>query len=95
MDFFAEKAQEDCYLAAHGYKTYAHLFYGQPQGPGEACFKDTACMNRLFQKPLDKPAYIVTKLHRAKTLEEMETLEEVGRKNGFVFFKRKALLPPG
>ena len=90
VEFFAEKADEDCYLAAFGYKTYAHLFYGQPQRPGDACFKDTACMNRLFFDPLDKPAYIVAKVHKAKTLEEMETLEEVGRKNGFVFFRRKA-----
>ena len=89
VDFFAEKADEDCYLAAFGYKTYTHLFYGQPQKAGDACFKDTACMNRLFYGPLDKPAYIVTKVHRAKPLEEMETLEEIGRKNGFVFFRRK------
>jgi len=89
VDFFAERAGEDCYLAAHGYKTYAHLFYGQPQGPGQACFKDTACMDKLFYEPLDKPAYIVTKVHKAGPLEEMETLEEIGRKNGFVFFRRR------
>lgn len=89
IEFFAEKAGEDCYLAAHGYKTYAHLFYGQPRGPGEACFKDTACMDKLFHEPLDKPAYIAAKVHKAGPLEEMETLEEVGRKNGFVFFRRR------
>lgn len=31
IDFFKEKNQEDCYKEVIGYKSYAHLFYGQRQ----------------------------------------------------------------
>lgn len=55
---------------------------------GDACFQDSDCMNRLLHEPLDKPAYIVTKIHKAKELEGISSLQEVGRQNGFVFYKR-------
>ena len=88
VEFFESKANEDCYLATYGYKSYVHLFYGQPQKQGRACFQDSACTNRLLEQPLDKPAYIATKIHKAKELEGILGLREIGRKNGFVFFKK-------
>ncbi len=86
--FFESKANENCYLATYGYKSYVHLFYGQPQRQGDACFQDSECTNRLLHEPLDKPAYIATKIHKARELENIPGLQEIGRKNGFVFFKR-------
>lgn len=88
VEFFADKAGQDVYLATYGYKSYVQLFYGQPQAQGDACFQDSECMNRLLHKPLHKPAYIATKIHKAKELEGIPGLQEIGRKNGFVFYKR-------
>ena len=90
VSFFQSKANEDCYLATHGYKSYVHLFYGQPQQKGGACFLEASCMDHLFQNKLDKPAYISTKIHRAAELAGIPGLKEIGRKNGFVFFKKEA-----
>jgi 4-amino-4-deoxy-L-arabinose transferase-like glycosyltransferase len=88
IEFFNSKAKEDCYVATYGYKSYVQLFYGEPQRPGDACFQNSDCMNRLLYEPLDKPAYIATKIHKAKELEGIAGLQEVGRQNGFVFYKR-------
>ncbi len=88
IEFFKEKSKEDCHLAAFGYKSYAHLFYGKPQRAGQACFTDMGCINNLLYGPIDKPAYIVTKVHRAPELAQNSALKEIGRKNGFVFFRR-------
>lgn len=88
VEFFASKAGEDCYLGTHGYKSYVHLFYGAPPQAGRACFIDQDCMERLLRQPLDRPAYIVTKIHRVGELAGIPGLEEIGRKNGFVFFRR-------
>jgi 4-amino-4-deoxy-L-arabinose transferase-like glycosyltransferase len=89
VNFFTEKAQEDCYLGVHGYKSYVHLFYGQPDGAGQACFQDEDCMEKILEGPIDKPVYIVTKVHKAEELKKIGTLREIDRKNGFVFFERQ------
>jgi 4-amino-4-deoxy-L-arabinose transferase-like glycosyltransferase len=88
VEFFESKAGEDCYLTTYGYKSYVHLFYGRPLDGEKCCFQDSECTRRLIHDPVDKPVYIATKIHKAQELEKMETLEEIGRKNGFVFFKR-------
>lgn len=88
VEFFQSKANENCYVATYGYKSYVQLFYGQPKRQGDACFQDSECMNRLLHEPLDKPAYIATKIHKAKELQDIPGLQEIGRKNGFVFYKR-------
>ncbi len=86
--FFTDKAKEDCYLATYGYKSYVHLFYGRPRRRGDACFQSSECTNRLLYQSLDKPAYIATKIHKAKELEGIPGLREIGRQNGFVFYRR-------
>jgi 4-amino-4-deoxy-L-arabinose transferase-like glycosyltransferase len=89
IEFFQEKSAEDCYLGVHGYKSYVHLFYGRPDGPGQACFQEADCMERLLEGPIDKPVYIATKIHKAEDLKKLGTLREIDRKNGFVFFERQ------
>jgi 4-amino-4-deoxy-L-arabinose transferase-like glycosyltransferase len=88
VSFFSDKAGQDVYLATYGYKSYVHLFYGQPSYAGRACFQNSECTNRLLHEPLDKPAYIATKIHKAPELKDIPGLEEIGRQNGFVFFQR-------
>jgi 4-amino-4-deoxy-L-arabinose transferase-like glycosyltransferase len=88
VEFFQEKAAEDCHLAVHGYKSYAHLYYGRVAGPGQACFTDADCIEQLLTGPISKPVYIVSKVHRAHELLGRGDLQEIRRKNGFVFFQR-------
>jgi hypothetical protein len=40
---------------------------------------------------IDKDVWFVTKIHRAHLVEEYPELQEKGRKNGFVFYQRKAV----
>ncbi len=89
VEFFAGKANEDCYLMTYGYKSYVHLFYSQPQDGTKCCFKNEACTQKLLHEPLDKPAYIATKITKIDELKDLPGMTEIGRKNGFVFFKRE------
>ena len=86
VEFFESKAGEDCYIISHGYKTYAHLFYARkPIVQNEKSYDK----NWLLTGPVDKPVYVITKIHKAHELRALESLEELGDKNGFVFFQRK------
>lgn len=89
VEFFKSKADENCYLATYGYKSYVHLFYGAPQNGDKCCFKNEACIQRLLHEPLDKPAYIVTKITKVKELQNLPGMTEIGRQNGFVFYRRE------
>jgi len=88
IEFFAERKGEDCYLLPYGYKTYAHLFYAAPQQSGKACFLSEECQDFVLYGDIDKPAYIISKIHKAGELSGRTDIQEIGRKNGFVFFRR-------
>jgi 4-amino-4-deoxy-L-arabinose transferase-like glycosyltransferase len=85
IEFFESKAEEDCYVGIFGYRTFAHLFYTQKQPPEDPAYLDPF---RIFQDPVDKPVYLVTKIHKAADLERMGGMEEIGRRNGFVMYRR-------
>lgn len=85
IDFFKEKAAEDCYIVTHGYKSYAHLFYARKRPVTDERSYDKAW---LLSGDVDKPVYVVCKIHRIGELSVFPQLQETGRKNGFVFFKR-------
>ncbi len=86
IEFFEEKSKEDCYVLPLGYKTYAHLFYGRrPKGlPVES--RD---FNWLMNNEVGKPVYFITKVDRLRNYEKDERLQEIGRKNGFVFYQKR------
>lgn len=88
IEFFQSKANEDCYIVTHGYKSYAHLFYAakRPVTDPRSYDKDW-----LLQGDTGKPVYVVCRIHRADELRTWPQLEEIGSKNGFVFFQRKSL----
>jgi len=44
----------------------------------------------LLQGDTEKPVYVVCRIHRAGELRALPQLEEIGSKNGFVFFQRKS-----
>jgi 4-amino-4-deoxy-L-arabinose transferase-like glycosyltransferase len=86
IEFFEAHSQEDCYISTHAYKSYAHLYYAQKRPQSNPKHSD---YEWLLRGPVDKPTYFICKIHRAKELSNEPTLEEIGRKNGFVFWKRK------
>ncbi|MES2621612.1 MAG: glycosyltransferase family 39 protein [Bacteroidota bacterium] len=76
IEFLESKQQEHCVIETAGFKSYAHYFYARKPVPSAA---DSA-----------KTLYVVTKVNK---VEEIRTwyppLEELYRKNGWVFFRRE------
>ncbi len=89
IDFFKERAGEDCYVHVLGYKSYAQLFYARKEKP-----LNPQAYNQewLLQGRVDKPVYFVTKVHKADQYLQRPGIKELYRKNGFVFLKRE--IPP-
>lgn len=86
IEFFKSKAGEDVYVQVVGYKSYAHLFYTDKQPHGnEQAYKE----GWLLYDETDKPVWLVCKITSADRLRQMPQLEEMGAKNGFVFFRRR------
>lgn len=75
IDFIQEKATENCRIEPMAFKSYAHLFYGKQQ-PAQS-YPDSAAH------------YYITKTHRLEVVKTWVDAEEVGRKNGFVFLKKR------
>jgi len=85
LDFYESKQPEDAYIITHGFKSYAHLFYHRkPPVTNEKSYDK----EWLLRGDIDKDVYVVSKIQKAHQLDEYPELEEVGRKNGFVFFHR-------
>lgn len=87
IEFFKSKADEDVYLKNLHFKSYATWFYGRTQPPANDNYYDHEW---LLTGDIDKDVHFVTKIHRAHLVEEYEEVRETGRKNGFVFYERKA-----
>ena len=84
ISFFESKVEEDCYVSTFAYKSYAQLFYTKKQPP-----KNTKgnYIEWLLNGDIDKDVYIITKVDKLQHLKS-KNVREIGRKNGFVFFKR-------
>lgn len=85
IEFFKSKEKEECYIITHGYKSYGHLFYSKKPPVENPKSYDRKW---LLEGAVDKDVYVVTKIHKADELRNIPTLEEIGSKNGFVFFHR-------
>lgn len=86
IEFFEERVGEDCYVETKDYKSYAYLFYSKKQKPTD---KKHSNINWLMNEETDKTVYLVAQIHRSDQLVNHPNFEELYRKNGFVFFKRK------
>lgn len=87
IEFFKSKAGQDVYLKNIHFKSYATWFYGQTQPPSNPDFYNEEW---LLTGNIDKDVHFVTKIHRAPLMEKYDDIEETGRKNGFVFYVRRA-----
>ena len=89
VEFFEERIGEDCYVESFAYKTYVKLFYSRkPPLDNPKSYE----LEWLLSGPIDKDVYIITKVHKTQLLEPYKELKEIGRKNGFVFYKRNRKL---
>ncbi len=75
IDFIKEKSAEKCRIEPLGFKSYAHLFYGKQLPSNE--YDGT------------EAHYYITKVHRLEEVLTWVDAEEVGRKNGFVFLRKR------
>jgi 4-amino-4-deoxy-L-arabinose transferase-like glycosyltransferase len=104
IEYFKQFQGQDVYVHVLGYKSYAHLFYTQKQKPENPAYYHRHTMTLqdgstydvttvdehwLLNGDIDKPAYFICKVQSADRFRALPQLEELGRKNGFVFFKRK------
>lgn len=87
VEFFKSKAGEDVYLKNIHFKSYATWFYGETQPPSNQNFYNEEW---LLTGDIDKDVHFVTKIHRAPLMKKYDDIKETGRKNGFVFYVRKA-----
>ncbi len=87
IEFFESKAGEDVYVKNVHFKSYATYFYGKTQPVKNEKFYDDEW---LLTGDIDKDVYFVTKIHRAPLMEKYSNLTIIGKKNGFVFYLRKA-----
>lgn len=86
IEYFKELQGKDVYVRVLGYKSYAQLFYTRKMPHANELHYNEEW---LLTGDIDKPAYFVCKLMQADQYRAMPQLEEIGDKNGFVFFKRK------
>lgn len=86
IDFYKSFVGKDVYVHVLGYKSYAHYFYTQKQPPTNDMHDDEQW---LLTGDIDKPAYFICKITEAHRFRDISQLEEIGEKNGFVFFKRE------
>jgi len=85
IEFYKSRAGEDCYLHPL-YKTYGHLFYGQTQAPANQNHYE---QNWLLNGDIDKDTYFVKRTGQAEWIKDLKDIKEIGRKNGFIFYKRE------
>ena len=85
IDFYKRHQHEDAYFTTLGFKSYAHLFYGNVK-PGNELTQDE---KQLATGQLLKPAYFVVKIQqRDEFMTIYPELKQIGAKGGFVFLKR-------
>lgn len=86
IEYFQSFKGKDVYVQVLGYKSYAHLFYTDKRPSTNPNYYN---QDWLLYGQIDKPAYFICKVSAAKEWRNVATLQEIGEKNGFVFFKRR------
>jgi 4-amino-4-deoxy-L-arabinose transferase-like glycosyltransferase len=87
LDFYESKQTEDCYIKTYGFKSFAHLFYSRLNQPTNPKYFENDWL--LRGGDIDKPTYFVGKITAFEEMNQIETLQFLYEKNGFVFYKRK------
>jgi len=86
LDFYRQHSKEDCYINTLGFKSYAHLFYGDKQPQENPLSYDKEW---LLNGQIDKPAYFVYKMIKKDEYSRLyPQLVVLYEKNGFIFAAR-------
>lgn len=85
IEFFEQRQDEGCYVTTLGYKSYAHLFYARKPPVSDPRAHDREW---LLRGGIDRPVYAVSKVTGEQEVVALGTFHEIGRKNGFVFWRR-------
>ncbi|MBN8701628.1 MAG: glycosyltransferase family 39 protein [Bacteroidetes bacterium] len=86
IEFFKSLKDKECYAISMRYKSYAQLFYAQKKPTDHPM---SIYMDWLVDGEIDKPCYFSTKITNEENVRNnFPQLQEVGRKNGFVFYVR-------
>jgi 4-amino-4-deoxy-L-arabinose transferase-like glycosyltransferase len=86
IDFYQQHSKEDCYINTLGFKSYAHLFYGEKLPPKNPLSYDKEW---LLNGQIDKPAYFVFKITKKDEYSWLyPQLNLLYEKNGFIFAGR-------
>jgi len=86
IEFYASKANENCYVTPVHYKSYAHLFYTKKQKQKNPKHSN---VNWLIDGETDKPVYCVLKNTESSKFQEKNThFKLLYKKNGFAFFEK-------
>lgn len=86
LEFYRQKAGEDCYLKTLGFKSYAHMFFGKTMPQPNPGAND---MDWLLNGKIDKPAYFVYKMTKKEEYSRIyPQLNFLYEKNGFIFAAR-------
>lgn len=86
IEFYEQLQDKPVYVETVGFKSYAQYFYSKtPQHTNKNAYK----MDWLLNGELDKDAYFVLQVN--DLVDHVNpTMKEIGRKGGFVFYKRTA-----
>ncbi len=86
IEFYKSLEGKNVYVKNIGFKSYAPLFYTKkPAG----LRSENRSYKWLTEGEIDREVYFVIKVNNDGWQKKFDDIEEVGRKNGFVFFKRE------
>ncbi|MBS1936941.1 MAG: glycosyltransferase family 39 protein, partial [Bacteroidetes bacterium] len=87
VEFYQQRQGEKCYVMTMGYKSYVQWFYSRMPPITDARAQDE---DWLLHGDVDRPVYLSCKVPDAEEVAAIPGLQELYRKNGFVFFRRNA-----
>lgn len=85
--FYQDKQDCDCYVVAHGFKSYGALFYSRVMPGDPIAWPGNA---HLKYDDIDRDVYFVSKVNTQGDLPELDDVEFLYEENGYSFWLRSA-----
>ena len=85
IEFYKSLEGKDVYIKNVGFKSYAPFFYSK-KPPGQS--KESKQLHWLLSDEVDKTVYFVTRIQDENRFQKHQSVIEIDRKNGFIFFKK-------
>ncbi|MBC7553798.1 MAG: glycosyltransferase family 39 protein [Taibaiella sp.] len=91
IEYYESFNGQDVYVTPLGYKSYANLFYTKKRNFAAPKYYLNGKVNEqwLLTGATDKPAFFIGKIQNEADYDAIPQLEKTGKKNGFVFYRRK------